>query len=103
MSYDVSTLLAARNKLCKGLTLKPDLSPWERAIDKILMEERWKFIQAGQNRKDIKILGSKLLLKGRVHGSVVDSKFILNSWSNGSSVTQSKVTNTSANDSTIRT
>jgi len=72
-SYDVSTLLAARNKLRKGLTLKPDLSPRERAIDKILMEERWKLIQAGQNRKDIKILGSKLLLKGRVHGSVVDS------------------------------
>jgi len=51
------------------------------------MEECWKLIQAGQNRKDIKILGSKLLLKGGVHGSVVDSKFILTSQSNGSSVT----------------
>ena len=86
-SYDVSTLLAARSKLRKGLTLKPDLSPRERAIDKILMKERWQLIQAGQNRKDIKILSNKLLLKGRAHGSVVDSKFILNSRSNTSNVT----------------
>ena len=41
------------------------------------MKERWGLIQSGQNKKDIKIQGTKLYLKGNLYGSVTDLKFIL--------------------------
>ena len=40
------------------------------------MKERWSLIQSGQNKKDIKIQGTKLYLKGNIYGSVVGSKFV---------------------------
>jgi len=48
----------------KGLTLKQDLSPRERAIDKILMKEQ-QLIRSGQNRKDIKCLAINCFLEER--------------------------------------
>lgn len=58
-SYDVLSLLVARKNFPKGLSIKADRSPEERALDTVLMRERWQLIQSGQNRKDIKILGNK--------------------------------------------
>ena len=72
-SYDVSSILANRQNLPKGLTIKPDLSPAERAVESLLMKERWQLIQSGQNKKDVKIYGSKIFLKGNLYGSVIDS------------------------------
>jgi len=77
-SYDVSNILSAKQNLPKGLTIKPDLSPAERAVESLLMKERWQLIQSGQNRKDIKIQGKKILLKGKLFGAVTDSKFVKN-------------------------
>ena len=98
-SYDVSNLLSARKNLPKGLTIKPDLSPEERVADTILMKERWRLIQAGQNRKDIKIVSNKLLLKGKLHGNVVNSEFIPSSQDNNAAATQPQAANTQANNS----
>ena len=77
-SYDVSNILSAKQNLPKGLTIKPDLSPAERAVESLLMKERWQLIQSGQNRKDIKIQGRKILLKGKLFGAVTNSKFLKN-------------------------
>ena len=43
------------------------------------MKERWQLIQLGQNKKDIKIRGNKILLKGNLYGTVIESKFAHNS------------------------
>ena len=98
-SYDVSNLLSARKNLPKGLTIKPDLSPEERVADTILMKERWRLIQAGKNRNDIKIVNNKLLLKGKLHGTVVNSEFIPSSQDNNAGATQPQAANTQANNS----
>ena len=95
-SYDVSSILANRQNLPKGLTIKPDLSPAERAVESLLMKERWQLIQSGQNKKDVKIYGSKIFLKGNLYGSVIDSKFVHNSPSN---VTHQQEDNTTASHS----
>ena len=43
------------------------------------MKKRWSLIQSGNNKKDIKIQGTKLYLKGNLYGSIIDSKFVSSS------------------------
>ena len=40
-SYDVSNILSVKQNLPKGLTIKPDFSPAERAVESLSMKERW--------------------------------------------------------------
>ena len=65
----------------------------------ILMKERWRLIQAGKSRKDIKIVSNKLLLKGKLHGNVVNSEFIPSSQDNSAGATQPQAANTQENNS----
>ena len=53
------------------------------------MKEGWGLIQSRQNKKDIKIQGTKLYLKGNLYGSVIDFKFVL--CSNGESASLTKL------------
>ena len=83
-SIDVISLLGARKNLPNHLVIKPDLTLEERQLESILMKERWGLIQSGQNKKDIKIQGNKLYLKGNIYGNVIDFKFALCSSSESS-------------------
>ena len=73
---DVLTLLSLRASLPKGITCKPDLSRQERQAEAILLKERWKLIQSGIDRKDIKIRNGSLYAKGKLHCRVENDKLI---------------------------
>lgn len=63
---DVMTLLSKKGSLRSPISIKPDLPPQQRAIEKILLKERWSLIQSGTDRKDpIKISNSSLHVRRR--------------------------------------
>ena len=97
-SIDVISLLSARKNLPDCLAIKPDLTPEERQLDSILLKERWGLIQSGQNKKDIKIQGTKLYLKGNLYGNVIDFNFVL--YSNGELLGSATEQNTDTTGST---
>ena len=72
-STDVISLLAYRGELPEGVKIKPDLSPQERLCESLLLKERWKLIQAGTDRRHIKIRRSSLIVSGKVHAEVVNN------------------------------
>ena len=51
---DVTTILSSRGTLKDPLFIKQDLSPEEKKLDSIQLNERWKLIQAGHNHRNIK-------------------------------------------------
>ena len=57
--------------------VKPDLSPTERANERLLLKERWKLIQEGVNKSGIKIKGAKLFVEGTLFGYIKDLAFLL--------------------------
>ena len=73
---DVTTILANKRLLDAPYSIKPDLSPDERLRDSILLKERWKLVQDGVLRSDIKIRSSKLFVLNKLHGKVVDRAFL---------------------------
>jgi len=50
---DANVILVNRASLSPPHLLKPDMSPEDRAIESILLKERWSLIQRGHNRKQI--------------------------------------------------
>ena len=72
-STDVISLLAYRGELPEGVKIKPDLSPQERLCESLLLKECWKLIQAGIDRRHIKILRPSLIVSGKVHAEVVNN------------------------------
>ena len=69
---NVRNLLMNRQSLPDSITIKPDLSPNERKIEAILLQERWKLIQSGIGKKSIKLRGSTILVNNRCHGKVIN-------------------------------
>ncbi len=69
---DVLSILAKRKELGGGFSVKADLSKQERVVEKLLLGERWKLIQAGTTRRDLRIRGSVLMVRGTVHTRVSD-------------------------------
>jgi len=55
--------------------IKPDMNP-ERKIEAAFLSVRWRLIGSGIDKRDIKLRGSKVLVKGKKHGEVVNSKFV---------------------------
>ena len=55
--------------------IKQDLSLEEKKLDSILMNERWKLIQAGHNRRSIKIRKNSIFLNGNLFGHLDGSMF----------------------------
>lgn len=58
-----------------GISIKPDRSPGQRAIESVLLKERRWLITAGKDRRDIKLHGNCLYLNNKKVGSVIDSVF----------------------------
>ena len=84
-STDVISLLAYRGEFPEGVKIKPDRSPQERLCESLLLKERWKLIQAGTDRNQIKIRRSCLSVSGRVHAEVIDNVLHYTNVSNESS------------------
>ena len=74
---DVSSILSKRGTMSHPFFVKPDLSPEERLRDSILLKERWKLIEAGTMRKEIKIRKNCLYVKGTLYGKLINSNFQL--------------------------
>ena len=60
------------------ISIQPDKSPAELQIEFILLKERWNLIQAGHQRKSIRINSrtSKIYLNNQAFGKVENSKFV---------------------------
>ena len=54
------------------------MSPAELQIESLLLKERWSLIQAGHQRKSIRINSrtSSIYLNNQVFGKVINSKFV---------------------------
>ena len=57
-------------------TIKPDMSR-ERVREHALLKERWRLIQSGVHRNNIKINDDRLFVGKKLHGSVIDNTFQL--------------------------
>ena len=70
-SADAASVLSQRGSLSNStVSIKPDMSKMERKRESLLLKERWSLIQSGVPRMDIKIRGSRLLVKNKLHGCI---------------------------------
>ena len=76
-AIDVSILLSKTSSLPKEIRIKPDMSLTERHTESVLLKERWSLIQAGCDRKKIKIRSSKIFVNNKLHGEVINSVLVL--------------------------
>ena len=68
---DVSSVLLRRRSLQSStIYIKPDMSPTERKSESLLLKERWSLIQSGVPRSDIRIRGSRLFVRNKIHGQI---------------------------------
>ena len=74
-TMDVNTILANKSSLPSPLIIKPDMSPQERAIESVLLKERWSLIKAGHNRKQIKLSNNRIFVNNQLHGEVINAVF----------------------------
>lgn len=72
-SFDVSNVLANRVKTPPGITIKADQTKEERQRESLLLGERWKLMQNGTDKKEIKIRASTIYLKGNKHARVANN------------------------------
>ena len=72
---DAFSVLANSNQLKSPVSIKPDNSPEDREIDKILLGVRWSLIQKGTDRKSIKIRNKCLYVKNDLHGKIENGTF----------------------------
>ena len=70
---DVSSILSKKGDFSQPFSVKPDLSPEERHRDSLLLKARWSLIQAGTDRSQIKIRGSRLYVNKKLYCQVVNS------------------------------
>ena len=77
-AIDASSILANKGSLSAPIFIKPDKSLAELEIESILLKERWNLIQAGHQRKSIRINSrtSRIYLNNQVFGKVENSKFV---------------------------
>jgi len=73
--FDVTTVLYNRSKVTDGIQIKPDMNREEKLRESLLLKERWSLICSGIDKKLIKIRGSKLYVKGQLHGEITNSVF----------------------------
>ena len=76
---DVDSVLYNRSNITEGILVKPDMSRDERHKESILLKERWSLTQSGVDKKHIKIRGTKLFIKDRLHGQIINSVFVAKS------------------------
>ena len=72
---DVSKVMSKKHLLTRPHFLKQDMSREHRAVEAVLLKERWKLIESGVPRNCIRIKNSHLLVNGELFGQVKNSKF----------------------------
>ncbi len=74
---DVESVLAGRSQLATrpGITIKPDLSKQERAIQNLLLKERRSLISSGVPSRSIRLRGSTILVHNKKHGEIRNNQF----------------------------
>ena len=72
-SIDVSTILAKKDQTPPGIVIKPDLSLQERQSNSLLLSERWRLMQAGTDKKNIKIKLPTIYLNGKKYAWVLNN------------------------------
>lgn len=72
-SLDVTGVLSNRDQAPNGVVIKPDLTPQERQRNSLLLGERWKLMQAGTDKRNIKIKASTIYLNGNKYAQVLNN------------------------------
>ena len=72
-SIDVTTILSKRDQSSQGIVIKPDLSLQDKQCNLLLLSERWKLMQAGTDKKNIKIKSPIIYLNGKKHAQVLNN------------------------------
>ena len=76
---DVLSVLSQRKELRGKISIRADLSKQERLTERLLLGERWCLLQAGTNRRDIKIRQNSLWVSGKLHAGVLNGALELSS------------------------
>lgn len=74
---EVSSILSKRGNIQTPLSVRPDLSPYDRRREAALMKERWTLMQSGVNKSEIKIRGSRLLVRNKLHAQFREGSVII--------------------------
>ena len=61
-------ILSKRGSLCSPTIFKPDMTTEERRRESVHLKEGWNLIQSGIPKNVIKIQGSRLYVRKRLHG-----------------------------------
>lgn len=69
---EVASLLSKRETLQSPLCIKPDKPLHERRRDATLLKERWRLLQLGEDKKNIRIIGDKIMLNKIIHATYCD-------------------------------
>ena len=72
---DANAILANKATLSPPISIKPDMSLAERAKESLLLKEHWNLIQAGYDRRQIKLSGNSLYVDHQIFGEIIDSNF----------------------------
>ena len=72
---DVSKILSKRGLLSRPYLVKPDMSPEQRLAESALLKERWRLLQSGIARANIKIRNTRLYVNKKLYGQFINSKF----------------------------
>lgn len=74
---DVHSILSRCPSLPSSVSIKPDLSPSDRKVESLLLQERRKLINSGVGRKSIRLCESSIFVNGQLHGKVLESVLTL--------------------------
>jgi len=74
-TVEVAMLLNNRRSIPKGISFKPYMTPGEREVESLLLKHRWKLINEGTNRKDIRLRNSCIYVGGKLHGKVIGNTY----------------------------
>ena len=72
---DVSKVMSKKHLLTRPHFLKQDMSLEHRAVEAVILKERWKLNQSGVPCNHIRIKNSQLLINGELLGQVKNSNF----------------------------
>jgi len=101
-SFDANAVLYNRSKAPSGTQIKPDMNREERKKESLLLSEQWNLICSGIDKKDIKIYGSKLFVKGQKYGEIINSVFVQSKISNDTSNSPMETSSSSNNNTTAK-
>ena len=73
---EVESILSKRARVTGLHGVKPDLPQEVRQREYTLMKERWALTQSGVERSDIKIRGSSILLRKKLHAQYINGVLV---------------------------